>query len=197
MKTISKYRPLVIGLLLAALFIALDLWAVDKELVIQSPLIIRHKIVSPVDEERWRQMIIEEEIRRKVDEKVEEILGEQKKTSSTSSPEATKAVFAAESDSTITSTINKWADHYGVSRALAHCVALNESTYNPLAVGDSGKAHGMWQWHLTSYQFMRGKMGLDTADRRFDPEDSTQTAMYAIANGYSRWWTPVLDGRCR
>jgi hypothetical protein len=87
------------------------------------------------------------------------------------------------------SYIEKYAAEYGVSVRYLVCIAKNESGFNPEAVGDSGRAVGVAQWHLGSWQFMREKMGLSTDDLRTCPEESIRTMAFAIANGYSHWWS--------
>ena len=85
--------------------------------------------------------------------------------------------------------IEKYAKEYGVSARYLVCLAREESRFNPNATGDGGRAHGVAQWHLGSWQFMREKMGLSTEDLRLCPEESIRTMAFAVANGYSHWWS--------
>jgi len=85
--------------------------------------------------------------------------------------------------------INHFAKEYGVSARYLVCLVREESRFNPNVIGDGGKAHGVAQWHLASWRFMREKMGLSTDDLRLCPEESIRTMAFAVANGYSRWWT--------
>ena len=184
-------KPIIVAVILALLFVAVDWWLEDKEIVIQSPVRIRKREVPTVHCTTFEKHKGEMKRRQQEEESVEE-----KKTSLTS-PEAVTAVFAAEEGDNTTSMIKKWARHYGVDEEFALCVAVNESSLDPLAVGDSGKAVGLFQWHLGSWRIMRKKMGLSTVDQRLNPEESARTAMFAIANGYSHWWTPVRNRLCR
>ena len=102
-------------------------------------------------------------------------------------------------DST-TDYIFKWAKHYEVSPRFALCVALNESSYNPLAVGDfkNGKpmAHGIYQFHLSTWKQFRREMGEDEVDQRFNPNEAAKTAIWAFSKGYENHWSVVKNGLC-
>jgi len=78
---------------------------------------------------------------------------------------------------------------YGVPENLALCIAKNESGFNPEAVGDHGKAVGLFQFWAGTWTMFRKKMGLSPVDLRTDPLESTRTAMWAIANGYGKHWS--------
>ena len=82
------------------------------------------------------------------------------------------------------------AEAMGQNAAYCQCIAYHESRYDANAVGDDGMAIGLWQWHLESWEYVRGKMGLPMEDRRADPVESTITALYAIDKlGLAHWWT--------
>ena len=86
--------------------------------------------------------------------------------------------------------IRHTAGAMGVDADFAVCIAWHESRYDVMAVGDDGMAIGLWQWHLGSWEYVRGKMGLPLEDRRNDPVESTITAIYAIDRlGLAHWWT--------
>ena len=83
--------------------------------------------------------------------------------------------------------VRQVAGAMGVDPEFAACVVRHESEFDPLAVGDTGKARGMWQWHLPSWRHIRRAMGLSVADRRADPVEATVTALWAMRNGYVGW----------
>lgn len=69
------------------------------------------------------------------------------------------------------------------------CIVSRESNWDARAVGDGGLAVGLWQIHMETWKFLRRKMGLSEDDLRHDPYESTVTAMWALSNGYERWWS--------
>ncbi len=78
---------------------------------------------------------------------------------------------------------------FNVRAPLALEICQLEADFNPAAVGDEGKAQGLWQWHLASWEHVRGKMGRPLMDERLDPVESTLTAMYAMSElDLYRWW---------
>lgn len=82
------------------------------------------------------------------------------------------------------------AQAYGVHPGLAIIIARRESNFRPSVEGDQGLAHGLWQWHLKSWNHVRGKMGLDSTDLRYDPWESTVTAMFAMGVLHLyKWWS--------
>ena len=86
--------------------------------------------------------------------------------------------------------IRYMAGAMGVNPDYVACIVGHESRYDVMAVGDDGMAIGLWQWHIGSWEYVRGKMGLPLEDRRADPVESTITAIYAIDRlGLARWWT--------
>ena len=70
-----------------------------------------------------------------------------------------------------------------------------ESEFDPTAVGDNGRARGLWQWHEGSWIHVRRTMGASTEDRRDEPLEATVTALWWIKQGYGHWWT--ADRYCR
>lgn len=89
------------------------------------------------------------------------------------------------------------AKMYGVSPEYMLCVASYESDFRPAAVGDNGKAVGLYQWHKPSWEYVRGKMGEDPdPELREGPTEAAQTAAYAMGElGLYRWWS--TDHLCR
>ncbi len=86
---------------------------------------------------------------------------------------------------------------YGVSPEYAECVCCAESRYDAAAVGDSGRALGLWQFHVAAWTETREAMGRDPDPAlRADPVEATETALYAMGvMGKYDWWT--TDAMCR
>ena len=176
----TKTKQLISIIVFVVGFILLDLSLQKYEVVIQPPIIIREKnIVSPMTEEQVKKMI---EDRREI----------------TSKP--VKVVLAKseiERIDTTTETIIKWAKYYGVSPEFGLCVAFHESSMNPLAVGDSGKARGLFQFWAGTWEMFRKKMGESTQDMRVNVNESSKTAMWAISEGYGSHWSVITNGLCK
>ena len=86
--------------------------------------------------------------------------------------------------------IRALALRYGVDPDFALEIVRLESSFNPAAVGDKGLAIGLWQWHLSSWEHVRCRMGLPVSDKRADAFESTITALYAIGKlNLARWWS--------
>ena len=92
--------------------------------------------------------------------------------------------------------IDKWANHWGANPDTLSCVLFHESTYRTDVYGDSGKAYGIAQFHLPTFQWFRAKMGLNGSDMRGGAESSIEVMAWAFAHGYGNHWTPYKDGRC-
>ena len=89
--------------------------------------------------------------------------------------------------------IERFAKEYGVPVAYLVCIAREESRFNPSASGDSGKAYGVWQYHLATWQMFRQKMGLSTEDLRGHEEESTRTTAWAISMGKDSHWSVASE----
>lgn len=77
--------------------------------------------------------------------------------------------------------IKKWSDFYGQDYELMKKIAFCESSLNEKAVGDSGRAKGMWQiW--TIYH----PIGDECA---FSADCSTEWSIKQIAEGRGYWWS--------
>jgi soluble lytic murein transglycosylase-like protein len=85
---------------------------------------------------------------------------------------------------------------YGIPEEFALCVADRESRFDPQAVGDDGDAVGLYQFHLSTWQHFRTRMGLPTDDLRLDARSAARTACWAFANGFQQRWTVVRLGLC-
>lgn len=92
--------------------------------------------------------------------------------------------------------ITFWAGHYEIDPEYAICIAVAESSLDPNIPGDDGKAVGLYQWHLPSWEYVRERMGEPLDDLRIDSWEATRTAMYAMGKlDLGRWW--MTDAGCR
>jgi hypothetical protein len=85
---------------------------------------------------------------------------------------------------------------YGVPASFALCVADRESRLDPQAIGDHGDAVGLYQFHLSTWQHFRARMGLPVDDLRSEAREAAMTACWAFANGFQQRWTVVRLGLC-
>lgn len=170
---------------LAKYWLALIIAFVAIGVVVKSTQNVQ-EFLSPVPDEKTYP-IPWPTIQQVIDETIDEVLesGNSGSLEPTTAPE-----IKQESKSLIRRKIDKHADAYGVDRELADCVVFRESSYNFEAIGDSGKAHGLAQFHLPTWKWMRGLMGKSTADTRMNPDDALATMCWGIASGYGNHWTP-------
>lgn len=180
----------VIGYLL--LLIATILIGNSVEIIVRSPIEIRRKVITPVVRQELERKLLETEIRKQIEEEMKK----QEKNTSLALPEPARAEFKWDVGGNI-SLIKKWASFYKVDEDLVGCIVQEESRGNPLAVGDSGKAVGVAQFHLPTWKMFREKMGLSTIDQRNNANEAIRTLTWALSNGYGYHWTPYKDGRCR
>jgi soluble lytic murein transglycosylase-like protein len=108
-----------------------------------------------------------------------------------------QTVYASESTWSNYDLVTFYAKQYGVNVSLAHCIANAESAYQSGAVGDSGKAVGVYQFHHATWRGWRKKMGRSTKDTRFVAKDNIETAMFVMSKGGYKNWSPFNDGRCK
>lgn len=80
--------------------------------------------------------------------------------------------------------ISHWENVYGVSiDRIAKC----ESGYNQSAIGDKGKAHGMFQYHQPTFDSFAKQIG-----KQMDREnvyDQIEMTAWAFSKGYASHWT--------
>lgn len=100
-------------------------------------------------------------------------------------------------EKTIPEMIVEYSDKYQVNPMLIECILFNESGFNPEAVGDSGKAVGISQFHYPTWKSFRQKMGESTQDLRKSPEEAIKTLSWAISQGLKYHWSPVKNGVCQ
>jgi len=99
-------------------------------------------------------------------------------------------------DPAVAAIIRIECQRYGVPEDFALCVADHESRFDPHAIGDDGDAVGLYQFHLSTWQHFRTRMGLPADDLRLDAREAARTACWAFANGFQQRWTVVRHGLC-
>jgi hypothetical protein len=83
--------------------------------------------------------------------------------------------------------INRFAAQYGVDPNVLRHIALCESGFNPKA-SNAGYA-GLFQFGTTTWKNIRKEIGEDVnPDLRFNAEEASQTAAYALSHGKSAIW---------
>lgn len=97
----------------------------------------------------------------------------------------------------IDAVVDICADIYQVDDELCGCIIEWESDWNPNAVGDNGKALGLWQWHEESIKCALRGMGIvwdwgENGDPRLNVWASSLAACHAISQGWD-WWS-TQDG---
>jgi soluble lytic murein transglycosylase-like protein len=105
--------------------------------------------------------------------------------------------YQANEKKTTEELINEYSEKYQVRADLVRCIIFNESGFRATAVGDSGKAVGLAQFHLGTWQSFRKQMGESQEDLRKDPEESIKTLVWALSQGYNNHWTPCKKGICQ
>jgi hypothetical protein len=95
----------------------------------------------------------------------------------------------------IQALIETCAHVYGADSALLQEIVRLESAFDPEAVGDHGRALGLWQWHKPSIELVLEDMDWDwdweeDGDPRANVYVSTIAACHAIENmDLGRWWS--------
>ncbi len=83
--------------------------------------------------------------------------------------------------------IYKYADQYEIDRELALNVALCESELKTTAIGDGGKARGVYQFHKPTFDLLSKKMG-EKMDYK-NTEDNIKLAMWAFSTDRGFHWS--------
>lgn len=87
----------------------------------------------------------------------------------------------------ILNMISAYGNYYDIDVNLLRHIAFCETRYRPLAT--NGKHAGLYQFSPTTWQAVRGRMGLDpNPDLRFDAEQAVKTAAYKIQEGDPWAW---------
>ncbi len=86
--------------------------------------------------------------------------------------------------------VRRAAELYGVDPDYAIAIVRCESSLRTDAVGDSGAALGLWQFHLPTWEAnARRVFGRDVGDLRADPLASSLVASWMLARGQAWQWT--------
>ena len=92
----------------------------------------------------------------------------------------------------IDAVIEICAEVYGLDAKKCRCILWEESRYNLNAIGDNGKAVGLWQWHEGSIKTALRDMDIvwdwGDGDPRLNVWASTLAACHSLAKGWD-WWS--------
>lgn len=83
--------------------------------------------------------------------------------------------------------VSYYANEYAVPATTLLRVMKCESSGNQKAIGDNGKAHGIFQFHKPTWDRFTKEMG-ETLDRE-SAHDQAKVAAYAFSKGYSNHWS--------
>lgn len=83
---------------------------------------------------------------------------------------------------TLSQLITFYASKYNVDENIMRKVVSCESSYRPLAVGDSGKSFGLVQIHLPSHPYV-------TREQAFDPDFALDFLAKNLAKNKGKMWT--------
>lgn len=83
--------------------------------------------------------------------------------------------------------IYKYADQYDIDRDLALSVAKCESELKTTAIGDSGKARGVYQFHKPTFDMLSKRMGEKLNYK--NTEDNIRLAMWAFSTDRGFHWS--------
>ena len=78
---------------------------------------------------------------------------------------------------------------FGIEPDYVYCIVQKESGFDKNAVGDSGLAHGLGQFHLPTWKSFRKQMGKSQEDTRFSAYDSIETLVWGLTKDYDSHWT--------
>ena len=85
--------------------------------------------------------------------------------------------------------ITFYSEKYNVNEKLVTCIIAKESTFNPEAIGDHGKAVGYAQFWAETWKRMRKQMGLETTDLRTDKAEAIKTLCFGLSTGRGHEWS--------
>ncbi len=83
--------------------------------------------------------------------------------------------------------IQKYSNQYEVSQKLALDIAACESSLKPTALGDGGKAYGIYQFHKPTFELFSKKLGEKL--NYYNTEDNIKLAIWALANDKGHHWS--------
>lgn len=162
-------KPILYGLLGAIvgyllLLLATILLGDSAEIVVQSPIIIRQKILRPAVRTQLEKKILEEEIRKRIEEE----LRSQEKNTSLALPEPARADFEnKEGGNTIEEKIKAV---FGQNWQMAKKVAFCESSLDPLKSHRTSSAKGLFQIIDSTWKHFNCK------GDAFNPDDNIRCA---------------------
>lgn len=88
----------------------------------------------------------------------------------------------AEIRDTAEELIEYYAQKFDVDQNLVACIVRRESSFNPFAVGDQGRALGLVQAHPYFWRAYRGRMGLSAnLQLRADQAEAIKTLAYVLS----------------
>ena len=87
----------------------------------------------------------------------------------------------------VVALINKYADQYDFDQKLALDIATCESELKTNAVGDHGKAYGIYQFHKPTFDEFSKKLG-EKMDYH-DTEDNIKLAIWALSKDKGQHWS--------
>jgi soluble lytic murein transglycosylase-like protein len=89
--------------------------------------------------------------------------------------------------------IKKYSEHYDYSEKIALKVASCESEFKPTALGDGGKAYGIYQFHKPTFnEFAKKLEKLEKLPEKMDyhdTEDNIKLAIWALSKDKGHHWT--------
>ena len=86
-------------------------------------------------------------------------------------------------------TIAKYAEIYNAPEKELLTVAFCESSYNPKAVGDSGKARNIFQYHRPTFERFAELMGEDLDYYSYHDQAKVTAWVFANYPQYKKHWT--------
>lgn len=91
------------------------------------------------------------------------------------------------SELSIDEQIDHYAALYGVEGSLIKKIVQCESNYKTTAIGDGGRARGLFQYHQGSFERHEKLFGEDLD--YYSSHDQIKLGTWAIAQGYGREWS--------
>jgi len=88
---------------------------------------------------------------------------------------------------TVKESIVFYAQQYKVSEKKMLAVAFCESSFNPKAVGDGGRARNIYQYHLPTFIAFEKQLGEDLDYNSY--HDQAKLTAFAFSKGYDSHWT--------
>lgn len=87
----------------------------------------------------------------------------------------------------IIALIEKYSKEFDYSPKMAKAIAYCESNYKETAVGDKGKAYGIYQFHKPTFKMFAKQKGEELD--YYNTEDNIKLAIWALANDKEHHWS--------